>query len=54
LKDQSVVGIGETGIDLYHDKTYYAEQLIAFETQLNWAKDLQMPLSIHIRDGLKI
>ena len=54
LKDQSVVGIGETGIDLYNDKTYYAEQLIAFETQLNWAKDLQMPLSIHIRDGLKI
>ena len=46
-----MVGIGETGIDLYHDKTYYAEQLIAFETQLNWAKDLQMPLSIHIRDG---
>jgi TatD DNase family protein len=51
LEDQSVVGIGETGIDLYHDKTYFAEQLIAFETQLNWAKDLQMPLSIHIRDG---
>ena len=51
LDDQSVAGIGETGIDLYHDKTYYAEQLTAFETQLNWAKELQMPLSIHIRDG---
>jgi TatD DNase family protein len=51
LDDKRIVGIGETGIDLYHDKTYYAEQLIAFETQLHWARDLQKPLSIHIRDG---
>jgi TatD DNase family protein len=51
LEDQSIVGIGETGIDLYHDNTYYAEQLIAFETQLHWAEEMQLPLSIHIRDG---
>jgi TatD DNase family protein len=51
LDNKWVVGIGETGIDLYHDKTFYAEQLIAFETQLHWAKDTQLPLSIHIRDG---
>ncbi|MCL2246168.1 MAG: TatD family hydrolase [Lentimicrobiaceae bacterium] len=51
LTHPSVVGIGETGIDLYHDTTYYAEQLVAFETQLNWAKEMQLPLSIHIRDG---
>jgi len=51
LNNKNVVGIGETGIDLYHDKTYYAEQLIAFETQLNWAKDTGFPLSIHIRDA---
>jgi len=51
LNNKSIVGIGETGIDLYHDKTFYAEQLIAFETQLHWAKEMQKPLSIHIRDG---
>jgi len=51
LNDKIVVGIGETGIDLYHDKTFYAEQLIAFEAQLHWAKEIQKPLSIHIRDG---
>ena len=51
LDQPSVVGIGETGIDLYHDTTFYAEQLLAFETQLHWAKDTQLPLSIHIRDG---
>ena len=51
LNHKSVVGIGETGIDLYHDKTFYAAQLIAFETQLHWAKEFKLPLSIHIRDG---
>jgi TatD DNase family protein len=51
LDHKWVVGIGETGIDLYHDKTYYHEQLIAFETQLHWAKETQLPLSIHIRDA---
>ena len=51
LNNPLIVGIGEAGIDLYHDKTYYAEQLIAFETQLHWAKESKLPLSIHIRDG---
>ncbi|MCL2168170.1 MAG: TatD family hydrolase [Lentimicrobiaceae bacterium] len=51
LDNQSVVGIGETGIDLYHDKTYFSEQMMAFETQLFWAKEMLLPLSIHIRDG---
>jgi len=51
LSDQSVVGIGETGVDLFHDKTFYKEQIAAFETQLHWAKDTHFPLSIHIRDG---
>ncbi|MDR0205695.1 MAG: TatD family hydrolase [Bacteroidales bacterium] len=51
VEEPFVVGIGETGIDLYHDKTFYAEQLVAFETHLNWAKEANLPLSIHIRDG---
>jgi TatD DNase family protein len=51
LDNKRIVGIGETGIDLYHDKSFYAEQMIAFETQLHWATALQKPLSIHIRDG---
>jgi TatD DNase family protein len=51
LDNKTIVGIGETGIDLFHDKTFYAEQLSAFETQLQWAAALQKPLSIHSRDG---
>ena len=51
ISDKRVVAIGEIGIDLYHDKTYIDNQLIAFEQQLGWAIDMKLPLSIHVRDG---
>ena len=44
-------GIGEIGIDLYWDKTYIKEQQEAFQTQLRWAKQKKLPVSIHIRDA---
>ncbi|HFF3130439.1 TPA: TatD family hydrolase, partial [Vibrio cholerae] len=40
------------GIDLYWDKTFKAEQEMAFLTQLNWAKELDLPVVIHTRDSL--
>lgn len=44
--------IGEIGIDLYWDKTYREEQLIAFERQCLLAVNLSLPIIIHCRDGL--
>ncbi len=44
-------GIGEIGIDLYWDKTYLKQQQMVFETQLKWAKEKKLPVSIHIRDA---
>lgn len=43
------VGIGETGIDLYWDKTTLDIQKIAFARQIDWAKELQLPIIIHSR-----
>ncbi len=43
--------IGEIGIDLYWDKTYLKEQKFAFEEQLQWSIDLQLPVSIHTRNA---
>jgi TatD DNase family protein len=43
--------VGEIGLDFYWDTTFEHEQLDAFETQLNWAKQLQLPLSIHCRNA---
>lgn len=47
-------GIGECGIDLYWDKTYYREQIKAFEHQLYMAKELDFPVIIHSRDSLGV
>lgn len=44
-------GIGEVGIDLYWDKTFRKEQMAAFEEQVNWALDYNLPLIIHCREA---
>ena len=45
------VGVGEVGLDFYWDSTFEKQQLDAFETQLDWAKQLKLPLSIHCRNA---
>ena len=45
------IGVGEVGLDLYWDTTFEKEQLDAFEVQLEWAKQLHLPLSIHCRNA---
>ncbi|MCB0530746.1 MAG: TatD family hydrolase [Lewinellaceae bacterium] len=44
-------GVGETGIDLYWDKTTLDIQKIAFARQIEWAKDLDLPIIIHSRES---
>jgi len=43
--------IGEIGIDLYWDKTFLTQQQEAFKTQIQWAKEKQLPIVIHCRDA---
>lgn len=45
------VAIGETGIDLYWDKTYLKEQKIAFEHQIDVSIEKNLPFCIHCRDS---
>jgi TatD DNase family protein len=47
------VAIGETGIDLYHDKTFFKEQQEAFRRQIAWAKEYNLPLIFHVRDAFE-
>lgn len=42
-------GIGEIGLDLYWDTRFAREQEEVLRIQLNWAKELNLPVSIHIR-----
>ncbi len=48
------VAIGEIGIDLYWDKTHFEEQKIAFETQIQWAREFELPLIIHTRNSFDV
>lgn len=52
LESGKYVAIGETGIDLYWDKTYFKEQTEAFDRQLVWAAETGLPIIIHSRDSL--
>ncbi len=54
LGKRSFCAIGEIGIDLYWDKTYFTEQQEAFIIQLNWARELKIPVSIHCRESLDL
>ena len=51
LGKRSYCAIGETGIDLYWDKTYLKEQQEVFEEQLRWSIDLDLPVAIHTREA---
>jgi TatD DNase family protein len=45
------IAIGEIGIDLYWDKTFLREQLIAFRRQISFALDNNLPVVVHCRDS---
>jgi len=46
-------GIGEIGIDLYWDKTFFTQQQEAFRHQLRLAKSINLPVAIHSRSSFK-
>ena len=48
---QGFVSVGEIGLDYYWDTKFKAEQIIAFRTQVNWAKDLKLPIAVHCREA---
>lgn len=51
LSAHQVVAIGEIGIDLYWDKTFFKEQQAAFRYQIRLAKANNLPFVIHCRDA---
>ncbi|MFA5045381.1 MAG: TatD family hydrolase [Paludibacter sp.] len=53
LERRKWIAIGEIGIDLYWDKSFYAEQLKVFQQQVEWALTYKLPLIIHVRDSFR-
>jgi TatD DNase family protein len=54
LSDNSFWGLGETGIDLYWDKTFINEQIISFREHLSLAEENRLPVIIHARESLQL
>jgi TatD DNase family protein len=46
------IAVGEIGIDLYWDKTFEKEQKRAFEEQLHWSIEYDLPVAIHSRNAI--
>ncbi|WP_231464245.1 TatD family hydrolase [Pedobacter sp. Leaf132] len=51
IEGRKIYAIGEIGIDLYWDKTTLSIQQDAFRKQINWAKNLGLPIVIHCREA---
>ncbi len=51
LQQRKFVAIGEIGIDLYWDKTFFTAQQIAFRRQIELALQYQLPIVIHCREA---
>lgn len=44
-----MIAVGEVGLDFYWDATFRKEQIEAFERQICWAVERNLPLVIHMR-----
>src|SRR5215212_3165921 len=53
LSTRKFAGIGETGLDLYWDKTFLKEQQYSLEFQASLALDYKLPIILHTRDAMK-
>jgi TatD DNase family protein len=53
LSERKFVAIGEIGIDLYWDTTFFEQQKEAFTIQVAWAKKYKIPIAIHCRQSFK-
>lgn len=52
LAKRKFIAIGETGLDFYWDKTFTKEQYDAFNEQIVWAIQYQIPVVIHSRNSI--
>lgn len=49
LPGETVVAIGEVGLDFYWSREYERQQLAAFEEAVKWSVETRLPLMIHCR-----
>jgi len=53
FNESKVVGIGETGLDYFWDKTYKDKQIDFFRRHIELSEKYDLPIVIHTRDSIK-
>jgi TatD DNase family protein len=53
LSNRNFSAVGEIGLDYYWDKTFAAEQVIAFRNQIEWSIEYKLPIVIHTRNAMQ-
>ncbi|MCZ6522236.1 MAG: TatD family hydrolase [Bacteroidetes bacterium] len=51
LEKRKFVAIGETGIDLYWNDAFKAQQIESLDVQIAWAKKYNIPIVLHCRNS---
>lgn len=52
LDKRPFAAVGEIGLDLYWDKTYFEQQKEALRVQIAWAKEKELPIVLHCRESM--
>lgn len=50
-KHEKVMAIGEIGLDFYRDLSPREDQIRAFKKQIDLAKELELPIVVHVREA---
>lgn len=53
LLKRDFAAIGEIGLDYYWDTDHKKEQIVAFEQQMQWGLDYELPIVIHTRNAMQ-
>ncbi|HEY8387857.1 MAG TPA: TatD family hydrolase [Parasegetibacter sp.] len=53
LSKRKFAAVGEIGLDFYWDRTFESQQYEAFEQQIEWAIELDLPIVIHSRESTR-
>jgi TatD DNase family protein len=53
LHKRHFAAIGEIGLDYYWDTDHKKEQILAFEQQMQWGLDYELPIVIHTRNAMQ-
>lgn len=52
LNKRPFAAVGEIGLDLYWDKTFFEQQKEALRIQISWAKKMELPVVLHCRESM--